>query len=165
MDYLVFSASARTGAGTLDAWPEGEPEEAYFVCSRNGCVIEHKHKRDMVERGEWRASEAVHGARVVPHLGGVQLQPERDVGTARARVPRGAKGGPEKLKTFVNTVLGETWQERGDAPDWERLYNRRENYEIGTVPEGVRFLTAGVDVQKDRFVYEVVGWARTKSHG
>jgi phage terminase large subunit GpA-like protein len=70
--------------------------------------------------------------------------------------------GPDQLKTFVNTALGETWQERGDAPEWKRLYERRATYAIGTCPPGVLFLTAGVDVQKDRLVYEVVGWGRDK---
>jgi phage terminase large subunit GpA-like protein len=59
-------------------------------------------------------------------------------------------------------VLGETWVERGDAPEYERLYARREPYRIGTVPRGVKFLTAGVDVQKDRLVYEVVGWSLSR---
>ena len=40
---------------------------------------------------------------------------------------------------------------------------RREPYEIGTVPTGALFLTAGVDVQKDRLVVEVVGWGRGKT--
>jgi phage terminase large subunit GpA-like protein len=35
-------------------------------------------------------------------------------------------------------------------------------YEIGTCPLGVLFLTIGVDVQKDRLIYEVVGWGRGK---
>ena len=30
-----------------------------------------------------------------------------------------AQGKPEDIKTFRNTVLGETWQEQGEAPDWE----------------------------------------------
>jgi phage terminase large subunit GpA-like protein len=42
------------------------------------------------------------------------------------------------------------------------LYDRREAYAVGTCPAGVVFLTAGVDVQKDRLVYEVVGWGRGK---
>ncbi|KKL25493.1 hypothetical protein LCGC14_2404720, partial [marine sediment metagenome] len=63
---------------------------------------------------------------------------------------------------FVNTLLGETWQERGEAPDWEKLYARRESYPIASVPEGVIFLTEGVDLQKDRILYEVVGWCLDK---
>lgn len=69
----------------------------------------------------------------------------------------------EKLKTFVNTQLAETWQERGEAPEWKRLYERREAYDINTLPEGVRFLTAGCDVQKDRLEVEIVGWGEDKS--
>jgi phage terminase large subunit GpA-like protein len=83
------------------------------------------------------------------------------VGAARAEFSR-RRAATEQLKTFVNTVLGETWQERGEAPDWERLYQRREHYAIGTRARRACFLTAGVDVQKDRFVYEVVGWGAGK---
>jgi phage terminase large subunit GpA-like protein len=80
----------------------------------------------------------------------------------RSRWSSWKRGGHEKLRTFVNTVLGETWKDRGDAPEWERLYQRRELYPIGSVPPGPIVLTAGVDVQKDRLVFEVVGWAATK---
>lgn len=70
---------------------------------------------------------------------------------------------PEKLRVFTNTVLGEPWRERGEAPEWERLYQRREQYELGTVPRGGLLLTAGVDVQKDRLVVELVAWGRGKT--
>ena len=59
-------------------------------------------------------------------------------------------------------MLGESWQERGDAPDWQPLYDRREDYPIGTVPQGGLFLTAGADVQKDRVEVEIVAWGRGK---
>jgi phage terminase large subunit GpA-like protein len=36
-----------------------------------------------------------------------------------ARDWESAQGKAEDLKTFKNTVLGETWQEQGEAPDWE----------------------------------------------
>jgi phage terminase large subunit GpA-like protein len=68
----------------------------------------------------------------------------------------------ERLKSFVNLVLGESWQERGDAPDWQPLYDRREDYAIGAVPQGGLFLTAGADVQRDRIEVEVVAWGRGK---
>jgi phage terminase large subunit GpA-like protein len=42
------------------------------------------------------------------------------------------------------------------------LYERREAYSAGTVPAGALMLTAGVDVQKDRFVFEVVAWGAGK---
>lgn len=69
-----------------------------------------------------------------------------------------AKDQPEKLKPWTNTVLAECWNDDGEAPDWEALYNRRELYELGSVPEQVAFITCGVDVQMDRLELEVVGW-------
>lgn len=70
---------------------------------------------------------------------------------------------PLKLRVFTNTVLGEPFRERGEAPDWQRLYERREQYELGSVPRGGLVLTAGVDVQKDRLVVEIVAWGRGKT--
>ena len=66
------------------------------------------------------------------------------------------------MQTFYNTVLGETWKERGDAPDWKKLFMRREKYKIGVVPKEGLFLTMAVDVQKDRLELEVVAWGRNK---
>lgn len=66
-------------------------------------------------------------------------------------------GDINKLKTFINTSLGETWEERGKGADDKELLSRREHYEA-ELPEGVLLLTAAVDVQDDRFEIEVVGW-------
>lgn len=66
-------------------------------------------------------------------------------------------GGPERLKAWVNTTLGETWEEQGDGVESDQLSNRRERYNC-EVPDGVLLLTAGVDVQDDRLEIEVVGW-------
>ena len=68
-------------------------------------------------------------------------------------------GDVEKLKTFINTVLGETWEPRGKGADDDSLLARRERYEA-EIPEGVLLLTAAVDVQDDRFEIEVCGWGR-----
>lgn len=66
-------------------------------------------------------------------------------------------GSTEKLKTFVNTVLGEVWEEKGEGADELELYDRREEYEA-ELPDGVIILTAGIDTQDDRLEVEVVGW-------
>ena len=90
------------------------------------------------------------------------MSPNASWGQIASEFVEASKLGPEKLQTVINTLMGETWQERGEAPDWERLYSRREQYQIGSVPDGPVILTAGVDVQKDRFYYEIVGWAANK---
>jgi phage terminase large subunit GpA-like protein len=71
-----------------------------------------------------------------------------------------AQKNPPLLQVFVNTVLGETWTQMGEAPDWQRLYDRRETYRVRTVPAKGLFLTAGVDVQRDRIEAQIVAWGR-----
>lgn len=74
-------------------------------------------------------------------------------------------GNPEQMKVWVNTELGETWEERGIQLEDIELFNRREIY-AAEVPDDVLYLTAGVDVQDDRFEVEVVGWGEgTESWG
>lgn len=65
----------------------------------------------------------------------------------------------EKLKTFVNTILGESWEMRIENGLEEALFNRREHY-AAEVPAGVLVLTCGIDTQDNRLEYEVVGWDR-----
>lgn len=65
--------------------------------------------------------------------------------------------GKEALQVFVNTSLGETWEDEGEEVDEEALVNRQEEYDA-EVPEPVKILTAAVDTQDDRFEIEVVGW-------
>jgi phage terminase large subunit GpA-like protein len=149
-------------------WPEGEPERAHLVCTEHGCVIEHRDKRAMIERGEWRAEKPEHFTEHNRHASfhlwaGYSYSPNATWGQIAREFVQAKHAGTLTLRTFVNTVLGETWQDRGEAPEWEPLMRRREAYPIGTAPLGVLFLTAGVDVQKDRLVYEVVGWGRGKA--
>lgn len=160
MDVLTFREEAERGH--FMRWPEGKPEEAYFVCRAGGCVIEDKDKHAMIAAGEWRAEGDFAGHASFHIWAAYSLSPNATWGQIAAEFVEAKRRGRAALQTFVNTVLGETWQDRGDAPDWERLFLRREPYPIGTVPAGVRFLTAGVDVQKDRFVFEVVGWSTSK---
>jgi phage terminase large subunit GpA-like protein len=82
------------------------------------------------------------------------------------------------LKVFVNQVLGEVWEdERGDAPDDEKIWLRREHYpyfstgaggfpwnEDARVPHRGMFLTAAVDIQQNpaRLEVGVKAWGRGK---
>ena len=68
-----------------------------------------------------------------------------------------AKKSPETLKTFINTSLGETWEEQGETVSDHVLYQRRKKYSA-EVPADAVVITAGVDVQNDRLEMEVVAW-------
>jgi phage terminase large subunit GpA-like protein len=60
------------------------------------------------------------------------------------------------LITFVNTVLAETWEERGEVVESHSLMDRREVY-VAELPDGVCYLTMAIDVQVNRIAYQVIG--------
>ncbi len=142
-------------------WEKVRPEAAEYHCE--GCerpIAEH-HKTAMLEAGEWRATAvAADPGTVGYHLSALYspigwLSWERIVRSWEA-----AQGSDEAIRAFKNTILGETWVESGEAPDWSRLYDRREAWKPGIVPAGGLFLTAGADVQKDRIEVDVWAWGR-----
>ena len=71
-----------------------------------------------------------------------------------------AKKLPETLRVWVNTYLGESWEDDGERLDDFQIASHREDYTSDKLPKEVVFLTAGIDVQDDRLEMEVVGWGR-----
>ena len=59
-----------------------------------------------------------------------------------------AKKMPETLRVFVNTYLGESWEDEGEQIDEIGIYNRREDYLSSKVqqeiPDSIVVITAGV---------------------
>ncbi len=150
-------------------WEKDKPETARYVCAHCEARLGDEHKTQMLARGEWRATAPSPGqARGSGHkAAGFHLSSlYSPVGWLSwveiAQAWMKAQGHPDLLKSFVNTVLGETWAESREAPDWQRLYDRCEDYRIGIVPWGGLILTAGVDVQKDRLEISVWAWGRDK---
>ena len=138
-------------------WPEGEPEKAYYLCEHNGCVIDHAEKRGMVEAGEWRATAKGQPGHAGFHIWAAYSYSPNATWAHLAAEFLDCKGDPLKLQTFVNTVLGETWEDDGIEMDGDSLLKRREEYKA-EVPAGVGILTAAVDVQNDRLECKVKGW-------
>jgi phage terminase large subunit GpA-like protein len=142
-------------------WEKGKPESAAYHC--NGCeqpIAEH-HKTMMLAEGEWRPTATpVDPLSIGFHLSSL-YSPVGWLSWERiAREWAACQTSDEAKRSFINTVLGETWAETGEAPDWQRLYERREDWRIGTVPLGGLFLTVGADVQKDRIEVSIWAWGR-----
>lgn len=136
-------------------WPEGDPERAHILCETCGAVIEDHHKPAMLARGEWRAELPCRG------IAGFHINELYSPWRRWAEVAKdflAAKVSPETLKTWVNTSLGECWEEEAERSDPDALLVRRENYTAAAIPREVLYLTAGVDVQDDRLEAEIVGW-------
>ena len=133
------------------------PDSAHFVCDSSGCIIEEQHKARMIAGGQWRGSQPFKGHAGFHIWAAYSLWPNACWANLVREFLRSRKD-PIQLRTFVNTVLGETWQETVETVDGHQLLSRGENYGPDSVPRDIRFLTAGVDTQGDRLEMQVVGW-------
>ena len=142
-------------------WEKGKPETAAYHCKSCDEAIAEHHKTAMLAAGEWRATGvAADPSTIGFHLSALYSPVGWLSWEAIARAWVAAQGSDEAIRAFRNTILGETWVESGEAPDWQRLYDRRERWAPGTVPAGGLFLTAGADIQKDRIEVDVWAWGR-----
>ena len=136
-------------------WQPDRPETAVYVCEHCGVVWSDADRLKSLKRGEWKASAEFKG------IAGFRLSGLNSPWISLTEAVRDfleAKKLPETLRVWVNTYLGETWEETGEGVADEGIADRREEYE--GCPEGVVLITAGVDVQDDRIECEIVGWGR-----
>jgi len=137
-------------------WTDGNPDTAYYECVNNGCVWDDEDRKTASRRGEWRAEKPFNG-NVSYHLSQLHSPFAPLADGVREFLEAGTN--PQLLKTWVNTFLGETWEEKGKRLEWSDLLDHREEYDTrDMIPEDVTLITAAVDVQDDRFEIEYVGW-------
>ena len=136
------------------------PESVALACVACGTLIDERYKLEMLPAGEWRpTAEGSAPDRVGFHLSSLYSPYGWFPWSAAVEEWPKAHHDTMKLKSFVNTVLGETWEERGDTIEPESLLARREPYGDGVqVPDGVGVLVASVDVQDNRLECKVKGY-------
>lgn len=136
------------------------PGSVYYQCNHCEYKILNWQKTTMLAQGQWIAEgqSKIAGFHINSLYSPVGWYDWEEIVVDWHKAQKDQK----KLKTFVNTVLGECWKDKSEVPDYQRLYERRDLYPISTVPRGGTFLTAGVDVQGDRFEIEIVAWGRNK---
>jgi len=68
-------------------------------------------------------------------------------------------GKPELLRNWVNQWEGRTWQVRKVNHEWEDVAKRLAGkHKAGVMPDECGFLTLGIDVQADVYVWCLMGW-------
>ena len=157
-------------------WPEEErdPERiklfrlAWYECVYCSGKIVDRMKPAMLIRGVWAPDDAdidISGKLKSPfpkssHYGfwlNALYSPWRSFSEVAAEFLN-SNGKVNELMNWVNSWMAEPWNEVSAETKPETLIKLCQNYEGGTVPEGVVVLTAGVDVQKDHFYYVIRGW-------
>lgn len=149
----------------LLTWTAGDPESVRLACPLCGGLHEERHKTILLAEfgfgglAKWIPTKVIKNKRKHSYHLSALYSPAGFYSWAELIEDfENIKGDVNKEQTFTNTVLGETFKISGEVPDYENLYNKRENYQIGTIPSEVYFLTIGADVQKDRIEFETVGW-------
>jgi phage terminase large subunit GpA-like protein len=145
---------------TLSA-SDKKAQSAYYECEACSAHWNDAQRWDACEQADWRALGVFIGTRGywISHL----YSPWKTL-SGMVLDFLVANKTPQSLQVFINTTLAEEWKERGETPDWKRLYDRREGYEIGVVPEGGLLLTGAVDVQADRLEFELKAWGPGKEN-
>ena len=141
--------------------PDGRPAEVAYACRACGSLIPEEAKPRMLAAGEWRP-ENPDAAYPSYHLNAlyapVGLGPSwRELVVEWLE----AQNDPTKLKRFINTRLGEPWEDRSRDIRVEAVMALREpEWRMREIPPGCLVLTAGIDVQDDRLAVMIVGWGR-----
>ena len=137
-------------------WSEKDPSTAMYYCEECGAGWTDAQRQKAISLGEWRASLPFKGVAGF-HISAL-YSPWVSLPDAADEFLK-SKRDPMRLKTWVNTFLGETWEDQGEQVDEHDLINRSEDWGE-ELPDDVLLLTAGVDVQDDRLELEIVGWGR-----
>lgn len=137
-----------------------QPRNVVYVCGHCGSEIDEHHKPWMLEHGRWipkyprRAARSYHINGLYAPLG-LGLRWHELVTEWLA-----AQGDRTKLKVFINTNLGEPWEDRDGTLSDKALADRAEAYGLKEIPPGCLVLTAGIDVQGDRIEIQTLGHGR-----
>lgn len=168
--YLKFGDDATTFGLK---WEKGKPETVYYLCEHNGCVI-RQSELDQID-GRWICDNTGMWTRdglTFYSAGDEEIPPPRSISyhiwTAYSPFTTwvqivydwlDALKDPNGVKTFINTTLGEPYEEAvAEKLSFELLLEKVCHYDA-QVPLRVVYLTAGIDSQKNRYEIYVWGWA------
>lgn len=162
-------------------WDDRDHLSARFICPENGCVIDYSQYPDMDKKGQWRTTDGYYYREDTDSF----YNPEDEITEKPLRISvriwaaysyfkpwshiaelwisaskRAKTGDTTELKSIVNTILGETWEEKSDSVAATGFMNRLEDYGFDTLPVEILLITFGADVQggtNPRIELEILG--------
>ena len=131
----------------------------HYECRKCHARIQEYQKPDMLKLGRWEAQST---SRSIAGFWISELYSPWKSWEELVETFVTSKNDPEELKVFINTSLAETFEERGESPDWEVLWRRSKSYSRNRVPGNALLLLAGCDVQSDRIEVEIKAYGKDK---
>lgn len=136
------------------------PEDTFYECEHCCAELSERDKYVMLREGEWIAQKP----EIVNHVGLHVSELYSTLSTWGDVVEQfiRAKGNQFKFQTWVNLVLGETYESNEASIPDDVILKRREEFDISRIPEQAFFLTASGDFQKDRAEIGIMGWGENE---
>lgn len=142
-------------------WDKDKPETAAYECSSCRVLWTEADRANAVKAGYYIAENPHITSHLGYHVNAIASPWQKLEALVKKFIDCG--DDQNKLRTFVNLSLAETWKPKVDVPEWNRLYERRENYPSEIIPNNkILFITCAADVQKNRIEAAVYGWTRKK---
>lgn len=132
---------------------------AAMACPNCGGLHTDADKISILKHGEWISTNTNADKSHISQQANIYLSPFvpfKEVADEFIKMSKTESG----LKAFTQLFEGLPFEPRSDYAEWTDLKNRTENYKMLTIPAGVAFLTAGVDVQGNRVAVSIYGWGR-----
>lgn len=158
-------------------------EEARLVCPQEGChaTFDDKERLELSNGGVWLQPHqrlmpdgniegdpeirAVMGFVIHAFMAPFVKMDQTAADWGMAKLSADLTGNDINLRERTVKDLGETYlgtKDEEKTESWKIVKARLDApYDIKTVPTGVDFLTAFVDVQGDRFEVRIIGWSRS----
>lgn len=153
-----------------------------YICQSCGDFFTDANKYDLNLKGEWRPTKKpIDDGYFSYHLNSLYAPPgmfdwHHYINDWLKIHPVGEKRNEELYKTFINLVLGEPYEQQGEAPKANQLQKNIFPYEIGTIPEKLSInqgngkivlLTCACDmngtVDDARLDYEILAFSESGS--
>ena len=128
-------------------WDEGKPETAHLECDDCGVVHDEATRRAMIESGEWEATAVGEPGIRSYHLN--ELASKFSTLASVAQQFEDAKT-PEEKQTFFNTTLAQVYDAGTEVELSSSELQQRAEPITPPYAASIAFVTAGVDVQRDR---------------
>jgi phage terminase large subunit GpA-like protein len=126
----------------------GDISFIYLMCDHCNDAIMENRKNEMIIGGKWEPQAKPEKFRRSFHLNSLYsasgMYSWYDYYISLQKVDR----DPNHIRAHTNLQKGLPYRETGRRPKAERIMEQQGHFDQGTVPDGVLYLTMGVDVQR-----------------
>ena len=134
-------------------------QTAKYICQECGCEIKDADKPKMLREGRWKTIKKRGVGK--PKSVGFWISSLYSVFLKWQDIIEEflkSKDDPEMLQNFVNSWLGEAWEDSVTKTTEDLVKERQTDLSELVVPEWTKLLTAGVDVQETSLYYSIRAW-------